>query len=328
MKLNKNINFVIISNFTKEHKINNVNFEFISWEFMKKTIFNVTSTTPKYNFTYKSNDFKPLLPFMFPKYLKNHDFWGWSDLDIFFGNIEKFIIPALSNPSCCKTTLRNGKPITKSQVNIYAHRNACTCDKNTTSDVFSPLFPNPFLKKVWGPLTVFKINSNLRSDLFFQYSKFWKHIVTSNIYNHFDEFWGNKRKFKTMGDVVDSLAYNGIVNVSKSKVPFAEAKRCTSECYWCPCGALHMKFVNNKLIVNNIEVLLLHLSESKFAFYNTILPNNVSCLTGLGNINSTNKYIHLKLSKKKNSRHRMIHKFSKYIYYPMANKNDIALKSC
>eukprot|EP00325_Prymnesiales_sp_UTEX-LB-985_P009297 CAMPEP_0174702774 /NCGR_PEP_ID=MMETSP1094-20130205/6949_1 /TAXON_ID=156173 /ORGANISM="Chrysochromulina brevifilum, Strain UTEX LB 985" /LENGTH=167 /DNA_ID=CAMNT_0015900595 /DNA_START=111 /DNA_END=615 /DNA_ORIENTATION=- len=68
--------------------------------------------------------------------------------------------------------------------------------------------------------------------------------------------------------------------MSKSKLPFAEAKSCRDvACMFCPCGALRLALNPpplalgrgrrggaRMLVVNEIEVMLLHLAESKYAW--------------------------------------------------------------
>ena len=73
-----------------------------------------------------------------------------------------------------------------------------------------------------------------------------------------------------MGDVVTRLAeVKGGAVLSKLKMPFAEAKTCTdyaSGCSFCPCGALRLRLHGAALMVNEQEVMLLHLAKSKFAW--------------------------------------------------------------
>ena len=73
-----------------------------------------------------------------------------------------------------------------------------------------------------------------------------------------------------MGDVVTRLAeVKGGAVLSKLKMPFAEAKTCTdyaSGCSFCPCGAMRLTLRGATLEVNEQEVMLLHLAQSKFAW--------------------------------------------------------------
>ena len=85
--------------------------------------------------------------------------------------------------------------------------------------------------------------------------------------------WGQfhyERGWETMGDVVTRLAeVKGGAVLSKLKMPFAEAKTCTdyaSGCSFCPCGAMRLTLRGATLEVNEQEVMLLHLAQSKFAW--------------------------------------------------------------
>ena len=57
----------------------------------------------------------------------------------------------------------------------------------------------------------------------------------------------------------------------KVKLPFAEAKSCRDvSCMFCPCGALRMRLGASRgrlLVVNELEVMLLHIAESKYAWF-------------------------------------------------------------
>lgn len=46
---------------------------------------------------YKFCDFKPAYGEIFAKYLKDYDFWGYSDMDLVFGDIRKFVTDDLLN---------------------------------------------------------------------------------------------------------------------------------------------------------------------------------------------------------------------------------------
>ena len=102
-------------------------------------------------------------------------------------------------------------------------------------------------------------------------SQDWRGVIGSNEYAHFDEWWGPfhySRGWETMGDVLTRLAEaDGAVIMSRQKMPFAEAKSCRdAACMFCPCGATRMQLESGALRVNGLEVMLLHLAESKYAW--------------------------------------------------------------
>ena len=118
--------------------------------------------------------------------------------------------------------------------------------------------------------------------LLYLLSPAWRGILEGAEYAHFDEWWGPfhySRGWETMGDVLTRLAESsGEVTMSKVKLPFAEAKSCRDvSCMFCPCGALRMRLHTAAgggggggdgplLTVNELEVMLLHLAESKYAW--------------------------------------------------------------
>jgi hypothetical protein len=55
--------------------------------------------------------------------------------------------------------------------------------------------------------------------------------------------------------------------MSRAPLPFAEAKTCDDqECTFCPCGATRFTLGGGRLLVNDAEVMVLHLAESKRAW--------------------------------------------------------------
>ena len=135
----------------------------------------------------------------------------------------------------------------------------------------------------------------------------WKGVISGYEYAHFDEWWGPfhySRGWETMGDVLTRLAESsGEVTMSKVKLAFAEAKSCRDmSCSFCPCGALRARLHASgdvMLRVNEVEVMLLHLAESKYAWAHSGLRlepwapggwhSRQSCIDvrGMGHLNST-----------------------------------------
>eukprot|EP00967_Tisochrysis_lutea_P096666 scaffold141727_cov32-Tisochrysis_lutea.AAC.2 len=161
----------------------------------------------RYNTTYKANDIKPLVPALFPQLLEGHDWWAWADLDVVFGNLLKFMDFAVAHPACCRVAAGTGaRSRSTRRVNVFLHRAACPCPPGANVNVISPLFPNPWLKKVWGPFTAFEARFGAQ---LFRSSPQWREIISTNEYTHFDEWWGPfryERGWETMGDVVTRAA--------------------------------------------------------------------------------------------------------------------------
>ena len=73
-----------------------------------------------------------------------------------------------------------------------------------------------------------------------------------------------QRGYETMGDVMTRLSDEGRLVMSRTWLPFSEAKSCADvECTFCPCGATRMRLDGRTLIVNDEESMILHLAESK-----------------------------------------------------------------
>ena len=259
----------------------NVRFERIGYEEMQRRLAALTSRPVKYTNTYKANDIKPFLPALYPSAFTGYDWWGWADLDVVFGDLLKFLRLAEPHPACCRGLEINcnkrarrdpTSPCFNSSrpqiaADTYFDRRACTCQHGEVVTAVSPLYPNPWRKKCWGPFTLFKgsITSQHGWSLFRESPK-WKDIVSEAGYTHFDEWWGpfTQRGYETMGDVMTRLSDEGRLIMSRTWLPFSEAKSCVDiECTFCPCGATRMTLRGKTLLVNDEESMILHLAESK-----------------------------------------------------------------
>lgn len=324
MYVNALVDFVVITNAEAPAVLPpNVHFEKTSFVAMQQRLSDLitpgNSSSVRYADTYaghynKGNDIKPLAAELYPQHTAGHEWWAWSDLDVVFGNLLKWMnlasrgkhaaccrcIPRqgdggrgaakareecaaaaaaagnLTRQTCCQIPLSKGKqsgqlePRNVNMVNVYSHKHYCPCDHDEQVNVVTPLYPNPWRKKAWGPFTAFRVGWGTS---LFRTSPHWKRVISSGDYAHFDEWWGEfhySRGWETMGDVVTRLAeVEGGAVLSRLKMPFAEAKTCTdyaSGCSFCPCGAMRLKLQGPTLEVNEQEVMLLHLAQSKFAW--------------------------------------------------------------
>ncbi|KAL1504532.1 hypothetical protein AB1Y20_010934 [Prymnesium parvum] len=318
MAMNANVSFIVITDATAPALLPpNVHFEKISFEAMQVRLRELTGGGVNYSFHYKANDIKPVAAELYPHLAAAHEWWAWADLDVVFGDLLKFVEAAQARPACCRVPLRlrglhKGEPKKLSSVNVYTHKAACPCTNGEKVNVICPLYPNPWRKKAWGPFTAFRasalINTSrsderppLRATSLFRNSPQWRAVLTSADYAHFDEWWGPfhySRGWETMGDVLTRLAEDtGSVVMSKQKLPFAEAKTCRDgACMFCPCGALRLSlWPHGALVVNGVEVMILHLAESKFAWMHANLslpqwsPSHRECIeiSGLGHMNAS-----------------------------------------
>ncbi len=89
---NKSFKFIVFTDNKIEVKIpNNVKIVYMSFEEFKNRIqmkfdFRISISTP-----YKLCDFKPAYGYIFDDYIKECKYWGHCDMDLVFGNIEKFL---------------------------------------------------------------------------------------------------------------------------------------------------------------------------------------------------------------------------------------------
>jgi len=60
---------------------------------LSKFIFARLNLEVKINSAYKFCDFRPLYGAIFEDYLDGYDFWGFCDMDVFFGNLSNFLTP-------------------------------------------------------------------------------------------------------------------------------------------------------------------------------------------------------------------------------------------
>ena len=90
---NIDVNWLIFTNDKTEFnyppnvKVNYIEFEELAKFIQSKFDFKISLNNP-----YKLCDFKPTYGYIFDKYIKDYDFWGYCDMsDTIFGNIRKFI---------------------------------------------------------------------------------------------------------------------------------------------------------------------------------------------------------------------------------------------
>jgi len=75
----------------------NIQFENMSLQDFNKLASNKLEFQIDYYNPYKICDLRPAFGIIFSDYIKDHDFWGYADLDVIFGNISSFITEDLLN---------------------------------------------------------------------------------------------------------------------------------------------------------------------------------------------------------------------------------------
>ena len=166
-----------------------------------------------YTDTYKANDIKPLLAELYPALVRGHEWWAWADLDVVFGDLLKFIRLAEPKPACCAgleitcgkrarrdvTSRCYNSTRARETADTFFNARACACaDASARSTAISPLYPNPWRKKSWGPLTVFRADAN--GTALYRRTPRWRDVLATPVYTHFDEWWGSFSSLSGKGE--------------------------------------------------------------------------------------------------------------------------------
>lgn len=89
---NPSFNWVILSSNSIQSSVpENVHFINISLHELSLLIKRELGIIPQINHPYKLVDFKPAFGLIFRQELTNYEFWGYSDIDLIYGNIARFI---------------------------------------------------------------------------------------------------------------------------------------------------------------------------------------------------------------------------------------------
>jgi hypothetical protein len=197
MSVNPRVDFVVIGDAAAPATVPpNVHFERIGFTAMQLRLSELTtpgnSSGVRYDDTFaghynKGNDIKPLAAELYPQLADGHEWWAWSDLDVVFGDLLKWMGQATLNRhaaccrciprekdggrgarkaadecaasggppsgSCCQIPLRRSPKSGElevrnvNMVNVYSHKTFCPCDHGERVNVVSPLYPNPWRKK-------------------------------------------------------------------------------------------------------------------------------------------------------------------------------------
>lgn len=91
-KYNDTVDFLVFTDDERQFDIpDNVKLEYTKFCDLKNKIQSFFDFTIALDTPYKLCDFKPAYGEIFYEYIKDYDFWGHCDLDMFFGNIRKFL---------------------------------------------------------------------------------------------------------------------------------------------------------------------------------------------------------------------------------------------
>ena len=98
IKYNPNFDWFLITNDKNEENINyiknikNIHFIYLKQNELYTLIKNKCEVNVEANFyPYKLCDFRPMFGRIFDHLLKDYDYWGWTDNDVIYGNLEKVL---------------------------------------------------------------------------------------------------------------------------------------------------------------------------------------------------------------------------------------------
>lgn len=95
--MNTEIDYLIFSDNTREDlpsnvKIINTTFDELKKQIQSKFDFDITLNAP-----YKLCDYRPAFGYIFDKYIKGYEFWGYCDFDMVFGDTTKYLTNEVLN---------------------------------------------------------------------------------------------------------------------------------------------------------------------------------------------------------------------------------------
>ena len=188
MEANERVSFVVVNDQPPPASLPpNVRFETTSFGGMHERLSAVSGRRISHSFTYKANDYKPLLPALYPHLVAGHEWWAWADLDVVFGDLLKFVALAEPHPACCRNLeLQCSKRDRRDPsspcsdptrprrgADTYFDSGACACTAGENTSAISPLYPNPWRKKCWGPFTAFRTDGLPDAAQLFRKTKRW-----------------------------------------------------------------------------------------------------------------------------------------------------------
>ena len=188
MEANERVSFVVVNDQPPPASLPpNVRFETISFGGMHERLSAISGQRISHSFTYKANDYKPLLPALYPHLVAGHEWWAWADLDVVFGDLLKFVALAEPHPACCRNLeLQCSKRDRRDPsspcsdparprrgADTYFDSGACACTAGENTSAISPLYPNPWRKKCWGPFTAFRTDGLPDAAQLFRKTKRW-----------------------------------------------------------------------------------------------------------------------------------------------------------
>lgn len=188
-KFNESIDFLIITDDKNSFCYpNNVNVVYESFEEVKNRFQKIFNFKIALESPYKLCDYKPAYGEAFADYLKDYDFWGHCDIDLFFGDIRKFITDDIldSNERILtrghfslykntseinikyRTSLIEG---CQNYIDVYTTNDSCCYDEwgghcgNGISEIFKRLGIKQYDELIYADLSFLKYQFKLAQDM-------------------------------------------------------------------------------------------------------------------------------------------------------------------
>ena len=95
---NKNIQWLLLSDSNNHPELlQNVKIVYFTLNDFNQLATHKLNLKIRVNHPYKICDFRPAFGKIFEEYINSYDFWGYSDIDLIYGNIRKFLPDEILN---------------------------------------------------------------------------------------------------------------------------------------------------------------------------------------------------------------------------------------
>ncbi|MGF1878013.1 hypothetical protein L4D77_22215 [Photobacterium frigidiphilum] len=260
---NPNYNWLIVSDqdnlYVEAMLPSNVEYLNISLLELKKKVEVILGFDFEYFNPYRLCDCRPIYGLLFEKEVSPYDFWGWCDVDLIFGNLEKFITPE---------RMRNHDRIyNKGHLSLIRNNSAIRCmlEKMLTEkkviDIFKSKHPQGFDERLFNAICIssglrfltdkecidisprfyefLDVNTNARVKARYEYGSVLDQFDKEYVYIHFQ-----KRKFRN--NKISSQKFN------------------MSENGFTSCEVVEKRFI---VIIKNILMYLTFIKKHLFPQY-------------------------------------------------------------
>lgn len=256
-KKNNNVDWILFTDdktsysYPSNWKVKYLTFEELKYRIQSKFNFNISLTNPK-----KLCDYKPAYGYIFQEEIKNYDFWGYCDLDQYFGNLNKFITNDIMTRydklfSLGHLTLYRNTPLLNT---LYKRTYSANVDIKSYKEIYTK--NQNFIFDEW-PKDIVNINKLAKQENINTYSE-W---IMADILPYRSYFVGSK---------FDALSESWSIENYKNSV-----------IYWCN-GSIYNCYIDKGELIKR-EVIYVHIQKRKLKTKNfnndsnefLIVPNKI-----------------------------------------------------